>query len=100
MSDWLRPWRVEIRETGRCGAIAYHEPTGSLTFYSELGSSDSVALIWGESADHWHACHPWAADRRRDILKRVAEEVVRQKAPNCPADIQEPQGLIHIRELD
>ncbi|WP_158218507.1 hypothetical protein [Synechococcus sp. 1G10] len=37
----------------------------------------------------WSARHPWAAGRRQEILERIAEEVVRQKAPTCSALIEE-----------
>ena len=71
MTPWPRPWRVEIRETGRCGWLTYHEAGGSISLYWELGGGDTVVLIWGEEADHWNVHQAWAAGRRLDILERI-----------------------------
>ncbi|MCP9917568.1 hypothetical protein [Cyanobium sp. ATX 6F1] len=51
----------------------------------------------GKSSE-WDAHHPWAAGRRKQILERIAAEVVRQKAPSCSALIGEPPGFITIRQ--
>jgi hypothetical protein len=46
----------------------------------------------------WSKQHPWAADRQREILERVTQEVIRRKAPRCKADIDETGGYIYFRE--
>lgn len=90
-------WRVTITQSGRSGSVDYHEPEGHLSFYWEFGGGDTVALLWGGDAAAWSARHPWASARRREILERVAQEVVRQKAPTCRAEIDEVQGIITVR---
>ena len=42
--------------------------------------------------------HPWIAGREREILERVAGEVVRRRAPACKADIDEKNFCIYVRE--
>jgi hypothetical protein len=91
-------WSVTVDQTGRSGSIAYKEPSGSISFYWEFGGGDTVAIIWLPKSPEWSSRYPWAVERRRQILERVAREVVRQKAPTCKADIDEQQGYMYIRE--
>jgi hypothetical protein len=94
----LPTWSIEIKSTGRSGTVEYREEAGSLSFYWEFGGGDAVASISVGDLAKWTAAYPWAIDRRREILERVAQEVIRQKAPNCRADIDDAGGYIDIRE--
>ena len=89
---------VTISQNGRSGSITYRESAGSIPFYLEFGGSDAIAIVWIEKPLVWSSRHPWAVERRREILERVAEEVIRQKASTCRADIDEQNGYICIRE--
>jgi hypothetical protein len=91
-------WSVEILEGGRSGSIGYEEPAGLISFYWEFGGGKTVVIIWVDDLASWKTRYPWAAERRREIMERVAREVIRQKAPSCTADIDESSGYIHIRE--
>ena len=92
-----KDWSVEIVQSGRSGSVNYHESSGSISFYWEFGGGDTVAIIWTKDVAVWSSQHPWAVKRRREILERVAQEVVRQKAPTCRADIDDANGYIYIR---
>lgn len=91
-------WSVEVTASGRSGSVNYHKSSGCISFYWEFGSGDTVAIIWVEDLGLWRTCHPWAIERRREILERVANEVIGQKAPTCSADIDDLNGYIYIRE--
>ena len=97
-SPTSQQWSVEVTASGRSGSVNYHEPSGCISFYWEFGGGDTVATIWVEDSGLWRTRHPWAIERRREILERVANEVVRQKAPTCRAYIDEGHGYIYIRE--
>lgn len=97
MSGSLHDWSVVIHEDGRCGKVTYREHAGSLSFYWEFGGGDTVATIQVGDAATWRQQHAWAADNRATILQRVAGEVIRQKAPNCRAEIDDRQGWIYIQ---
>jgi len=88
--------RVDILEKGRYGSVVYREPAGSFSFYWEFGGGDTVAIIQVEDAAGWKAGHPWAVGRRSEILRFVADEVIRQKAPGNRAEIDEQAGCINI----
>lgn len=92
------PWSIEIKSSGRSGSVEYREGAGALSFYWELGGEEVVASIWVGDVPKWTAEYPWAVGRRREILERVAQEVIRQKAPTCWADINDEGGYIDIRE--
>jgi hypothetical protein len=91
-------WSVDAVEKGRSGSIEYREPAGRMSFYWEFGGGGAVAIIWVGDPALWKSRYPWAVDHRRSILERVAQEIVRQKAPSCRADIDEKGGYIYIRE--
>jgi len=97
MTDPASPsWRVDITQDGRGGTITYREPAGVISFHWEFGGGDTVAIIFIDGLQSWRTRHPWAAERRHEILKRIAHETVRQKAPACRADIDDQGGYIHI----
>jgi hypothetical protein len=90
-------WRVEIITGGRDGQIGYYEGSHSASFYWEFGSADVLVIIHIGKPSTWGSQFPWAADRQREISERVAQEVIRQRAPACVADIDERSGHIYIR---
>jgi hypothetical protein len=96
-SSAARDWSVSIEEEGRFGSVTYREPGGVLSFHWEFGGGDTVASIQVGDEALWRAQHPWAAGRRAEILRRVAAEVVRQKAPGSRAEIDAKAGWINLR---
>ncbi|MEO7412185.1 MAG: hypothetical protein ABIZ81_02415 [Opitutaceae bacterium] len=92
-------WRVVIDEKGRCGSISYNEPAGSVGFSWEFGGGDTVAIISFEDEATWRTRYPWAVGRRAEILRRVADEVIRQKSPGSFAEIDEQAGWINLRQV-
>lgn len=86
---------VTITEGGRTGAVVYHEGAKRLSFWWEFGGGDVVAIVNVGDEEEWRLKHPWAVERRAEILGFVAAEVVRQKAPSCRAEIQ--RDCIYLR---
>jgi hypothetical protein len=75
---------IEIIETGRSGSIRYAEGPGqSYDFYWEFGGGEAVASITVPTPAKWAAALPWAADRRDEVLQRVAHQVCRQRCAGC-----------------
>lgn len=73
---------VTIIEKGPSGTIRYTEKGQTCEFYWEYSGGDSVACIWFPADDaNWDEKYPWAAGRRMQIVKDVAEQVRRQKSP-------------------
>src|SRR5689334_16023721 len=89
---------VAITENGRSGHVHYREPAGELSFYWEFGGGEVVAIVQAASLEEWHKAAPWAVERRAEILRFVAAEVLRQRAPTCHADIDERAGRIYLRQ--
>ena len=93
-------WRVELPLGGRHGYIGYFEGARTASFFWEFGGGVVVAIIHIGSPADWNRLYPWAADRRPEILQRVIREVIRQRALNCKADIDEKNGHIFFREAE
>ncbi|MCC6400296.1 MAG: hypothetical protein IT227_05995 [Flavobacteriales bacterium] len=88
---------VTITEDGRSGHVTYAEGLRSIRGYWEFGGNDVVTIVnMGTRAD-WERSCAWAVDRRAEILRLVADEVVRQRAPTCVAEIDEARGDILLR---
>lgn len=86
----------------QCNGIAfsthvYHENGCEASFYWEFGGRDIIAIIQGGPASGWNEKYPWAANRREEVLERVIKGVIRQKAQNCIASIDEISGEILLR---
>lgn len=76
MSDY----KVTITESGRCGTVRYAEGWWRrVEFDWEFGGGDIVAMIRIPTAKQWAGAVPWAANRRDEIVRRVADEVRRQR---------------------
>lgn len=89
---------VTIVENGRTGSVQYSQGPRSISGYWEFGGGDVVAIVSMGSREEWQRAHVWAVDQRMDILRFVAGEVVRQRAPSCTAEIDEERGDILLRQ--
>ena len=78
-------YAVTIIKQGRSGTIRYREGLFHRhEFYWEYGGSEQVVmLIRVPSPAEWPHDVRWAADRRDEVLTRVAREVAREGCPGC-----------------
>ena len=72
---------VHIITHGRDGEILYIEKGNTGRFYWEFLGGDAIVGVTFPKKDKWDAAYPWAAGRQDEIMKIVATEVVRKKAP-------------------
>ncbi len=89
--------RVTITEEGRSGTVSYEEGVQRISGWWEFAGGDAIAIVSMGDEASWQRVHPWAAERRAEILRVVADQVVRQKASGSRADIDEEGGWIAIR---
>lgn len=79
-----RDYKVTLIERGRFGSVLYAEGWWrNLEFHWELGGGDAIAMIRIPTAAEWTSLVRWVADRREEVLKRVAHEVCRRRCPAC-----------------
>jgi hypothetical protein len=89
MSDF----QVEIEQAGRGGTISYREGRGKrLVFDWEFSTAGVDIFI--PTVEQWEALSDqprksWLKGRRQEILERVVEEIIRQKAPVASAKIED-----------
>ena len=89
---------VSIIEQGREGRVRYSEGGRSLDGYWEFGGGDVVAIVNAGTREDWSRMHPWAVEQRAGILRFIADEVIRQRAPACIAEIDEQRGDKRVEE--
>lgn len=90
---------VTIIENGRDGEVRYAEGAlRGINGYWEFGGSDVVTIVSMGSRMEWERSQAWALERRAAILRFVADEVIRQRAPTCSAEIDEESGVILLRQ--
>lgn len=87
---------VRITQQGRSGEVIYEEAGGRIAGWWEFGGGHAIAIVSMGSTSEWRNGHAWAEARRADILRFVADEVVRQKASGCHAEIDEEGGMITL----
>ena len=93
-----KDWSVEVVTRGRDGHVVYHENLCAASFYWEFGGGNVIAVVHTGTASAWDEKYPWATGRREEVLERVIEEVIRQKAQSCIASVDEKNGEILFRQ--
>jgi hypothetical protein len=89
--------RVEIVENGRDGKVFYRDARVAIEGYWEFGGGDVVTIVSMGSREEWERAHRAALPDRTKILRFVADEAIRQRAPSCYAEIAEDAGTILLR---
>lgn len=89
---------VTILEQGRDGQVRYAQGLHTLEGYWEFGGGDVVTIVSMGTREEWMRDHPWAVDQRAEILRFIADEVMRQRAPTCAAEVDEARGEILLRQ--
>ena len=93
-------YAVKIIQTGRGGTVYYQENAAALPFDWEFAVDG--ALLFVPSVPYWsNFCErhdlPQARFRRDEILKRVCEEIIRQKAAGAKYAIEDDYASISFR---
>lgn len=88
---------VTFVQQGREGQVVYTEGAGSITGHMEFGGGDVVTILSMGDAGAWRTHKAWAVERRAEILRFVADEAIRQKAPGCSAEIDAERGVVLLR---
>ncbi len=88
---------VTITEEGRSGSVTYGSDGRRITGWWEFAGGDAVAIVYIGSASEWRNGHAWALGQRAEIMRFVADEVIRQKASSCRAEIDEEGGWITLK---
>jgi len=86
---------LSYRSDGRSGTVTYHEDLRSIDCYWEFGGGDVVTIVQCGTVQDWPA---WARERRQEILQYIGDELIRQQAPRCRADINFESGDILLRQ--
>jgi hypothetical protein len=76
---------LKFRNEGRGGFLIYHDNLSrlDLRFDFEYGGGNCVAIIYIPKRDQWESRTNRSLEHRDTIIKFVAEEAIKEKAPNC-----------------
>ena len=69
-------WRVDETVQGRSAIITYSEGENVLTMYGEIGGANAFFIVSGPPPQEWVSAVPWAAERRREVMERVAAALI------------------------
>jgi hypothetical protein len=98
MTPPSKTWEVAIEEKGRCGTIYYREGAESMPFFWEFGGGNNIiAIISGPKPADWDGSHPWARGRRSEIMRRVAEALIRKQGRGCKPEFEDETTTIYLR---
>lgn len=89
-------WGVSFDEQGRDGYVHYKEGERTLSFYWAIGGGDVVSTISVGDAAEWRAERPGFADRRDEIIARIAEASIRERTPNSRWEIDETGRFLNF----
>lgn len=89
-------WSVAIEERGRDGTVVYRDDAGEIACHWEFCGGDAVAAVSVGTVAAWQARHPWAVERRTEIVRRIGSEVLRQRAPSCRYEMDESNGWLTV----
>jgi hypothetical protein len=90
--------RVDIVENGRDGKVIYRDHRVAIEGYFEFGGgADVITIVRMGAREEWDRSYRAAVADRPAILRFVADEAIRLKAPSCYAEIQEETGTILLR---
>jgi hypothetical protein len=89
-------WNADVVERGRCGHVDSREGEKALRFHWEFGGGDVIAIVSGPFPDDRDALHPRAKGRAREIMRRIAEEVQRRRAPGCSFELDKVRSTLFI----
>lgn len=75
--------QLEYIEEGRSGYIIYKEGQSRITFFFEYGGGNCVAIIYIPAIHEWENKTKRPLADRETIVRFVAEQCVKDKAPAC-----------------
>lgn len=92
-------WRVMTERLGfGSGRIIYEEGGNRAAFeWEPSGVQDSIMVVFGLPVQRWDAELSWTVGRRREVLERIAGEVIRLEAPGGVAEFTDGDTAIVIR---
>lgn len=90
---WKKTIFVQFEETGREGAVIYHEGIKLFRFYMEFGGNDVAFILTIPPPHQWKRETGFPVEKRTEILNYVAEQTRKHKAPNCAFKINESEIL-------
>jgi hypothetical protein len=75
--------KVGYINKGRYGYVVYKDAHSELSLSFEFGGRNCVAIIFVPTVDEWEKTTKRPLADREPILKFIAEQAIKDQAPNC-----------------
>ncbi len=75
--------KVTIKDKGRIGNITYTDDTATVDFFYEFSDGACLATISVPKPGDWEKKTKISAEKRNEILKFVAEQIIEIKSLSC-----------------
>lgn len=80
---------LEYINQGRGGTVIYRDGDLELKLSFEFGGGDCVAIIFIPSPGEWARTTNKPLSERSNVLKFIAEQSIRDQAPNCTYELSD-----------
>ncbi len=88
--------RLEFQNYGRTGMVRYVEGARSFEMDYEFGGGDCLVFLSIPGLEQWEGATGTLLAERAEILEFIAQETLRQQAPNCRYKI-EAEAILIVR---
>ncbi|WP_243347958.1 hypothetical protein [Parabacteroides sp. FAFU027] len=75
--------KLEYINQGRGGYVIYKDSVSEIKLFFEFGGGECIAIIHIPLANEWTAKTQRALSERLSILEFIAEQCIKDQAPNC-----------------
>ena len=75
--------KLEYRNEGRRGHVIYKDELGEIKLFFEFGGGNCVTIIYVPSINEWTSKTKRPLTQRKSVLNFVAEQSIKDQAPNC-----------------
>jgi hypothetical protein len=75
--------KLEYLNEGPGGYVVYKDDLGDIKLFFEYGGANCVVIIYVPSINEWESKTNRSLSQRQEVLAFVAEQSIKDQAPNC-----------------
>lgn len=88
------PPQLEYINAGRGGYVIYKDDTDEIKMFFEYGGGNCIAMVYFPSIEKWPKVTKIGLDQRDRIMQFVAEQSIKDQAPNSRFELADNMILI------
>ena len=91
--------RLEYKNEVGSGYVVYKDQQGEIKFFFEFGGGNCIAIIYVPTENEWAIKTKRSVIDRQQILSYVANQVIKDQAPNCYYKLSDHWIEIFTKEI-